>query len=200
MRNLTITPHPMTAAFSILALLMLLGMVRPVVANAATAVFAGGCFWCMEAVYQEHEGVSDVISGFTGGTLQNPSYSGNHEGHYEAVQVSYDPAVVSYEELLDLYWRNIDPFDGGGQFCDRGPSYHSAIFVADEAQRTLAQQSRAAVAQRFPEQTLQTPILDADTFWPVEAYHQDYYLKNPLRYKFYRWNCGRGQRLEEIWG
>ncbi|MCB1707004.1 MAG: peptide-methionine (S)-S-oxide reductase MsrA, partial [Halioglobus sp.] len=154
MRNRSPHRPPLATAVLALVALALLAAVRPTAAGAATAVFAGGCFWCMEAVYQEHEGVSDVISGFTGGTLQNPSYSGNHEGHYEAVQVSYDPAVVSYEELLDLYWRNIDPFDGDGQFCDRGPSYRSAIFVADAAQRKLAEQSLAAVAQRFPEQTI----------------------------------------------
>lgn len=169
-------------------------------AETATAMFAGGCFWCMESAYQEREGVVDVISGFTGGSLPNPTYSGNHQGHFEAIQVTYDPARVSYEQLLDLYWHNVDPFDNAGQFCDRGPSYRSAIFPATEQERRLAEQSLAAVAERFAPQKVFTEIRQAGTFWPVEEYHQDYFLKNPLRYKYYRWNCGRDQRLQQIWG
>jgi len=169
-------------------------------AESATAMFAGGCFWCMEAAYQEREGVTDVVSGFTGGTLQNPTYRGNHEGHFEAVRVTYDPAVISYQDLLDLFWVNIDPFDNKGQFCDRGFSYRSAIFPATAEERRLAEASLAAVADRFPDRTVYTEIRDAGRFWPVEESHQDYYLKNPLRYKYYRWGCGRDQRLEAIWG
>jgi peptide-methionine (S)-S-oxide reductase len=169
-------------------------------AETAVAFFAGGCFWCMESFYQEREGVSDVVSGFTGGTLRNPTYKGNHSGHYEAVKITYDPAVVSYRQLLDDYWLNIDPFDASGQFCDKGPSYRSAIFTATASERELAEQTKQAVVSSFPGQTVQTEILDATDFWPVEEGHQDYYLKNPKRYKFYRWNCGRDQRLEEIWG
>lgn len=171
--------------------------------QAETAIFAGGCFWCIEADFEKLPGVSEAISGFTGGTLENPSYRGDHRGHLEAVQVHYDPAQVSYAQLLEHYWRNIDPFDDQGQFCDRGPSYRSAIFVADSEQRRLAEASRAAIAARFPDQTLVTPIRDAMTFHPLEgreAYHQDYYLNHPLRYRLYRWNCGRDQRLEAIWG
>lgn len=168
--------------------------------HAATAEFAGGCFWCMEADFENRAGVSNVISGFTGGTLQNPTYSGNHEGHYEAIQVTYDPDQVSYADLLRLFWRNIDPFDDSGQFCDRGPSYRTAIFVADQAQRKAAQASLDRVADRFPGREIATDILPTGTFWPVEAYHQDYAEKNPLRYKYYRWSCGRDQRLEDIWG
>lgn len=171
-------------------------------ALADTAIFAGGCFWCMEADFEKLPGVSAVVSGFTGGTLPNPTYNGNHEGHVEAVQVTYDPRKVSYRQLLDYYWRHIDPFDGGGQFCDRGPGYRSAIFVATAAERARAEKSKRQVAARFPGRTVVTPILAASTFYPVkgeEEYHQDYYKKNPVRYHYYRWNCGRDQRVREIW-
>ena len=166
----------------------------------AEAVFAGGCFWCMESAYQEREGVLDVVSGFTGGTLQNPTYSGNHEGHYEVVKVTYDSSILSYQDLLDQFWVNIDPFDPRGQFCDKGPSYRAAIFVANAEQEALATASLESVVMRFPGETVVTEILPSSTFWPVEEYHQDYYLKNPVRYKYYRWNCGRDQRLESVWG
>ena len=169
-------------------------------ADSATAVFAGGCFWCMESDYQDREGVIDVVSGFTGGTLQNPTYSGNHAGHFEAVKITYDPAVVSYHQLLDQFWVSIDPFDDKGQFCDKGFSYRSAIFPGNAAERALAEASKVEVQKRFADAVVYTEIRDASEFWPVEEYHQDYYLKNPLRYKYYRWNCGRDQRLEQIWG
>lgn len=172
-------------------------------ALAAQAVLAGGCFWCMEADFEKLDGVTEVVSGFTGGSAENPTYNGNHDGHYEAVEITYDPDQVSYQELLDHYWVNIDPFDAGGQFCDRGPSYRTAVFVANEQEREIAEESKREVAARFPERTIVTPLLDASTFYPIkgdESYHQDYYKKSPLRYKFYRYNCGRDQRLEEIWG
>lgn len=172
----------------------------PSQAQAARAVFAGGCFWCVEALYQEIEGVTSAVSGFTGGTLLNPTYQGNHAGHYEAVEVVYDPKKVSYQQLLDLYWVNIDPFDDRGQFCDKGFSYRSAVFVAGEEQRRLAEASLNRVKARFPEQNVVTPILPSGRFWPVEAYHQDYYLKNPLRYRLYRASCGRDAKLKVIWG
>jgi peptide-methionine (S)-S-oxide reductase len=181
-------------------LIALLGIAPPVLADTATALFAGGCFWCMESDYQEHEGVTDVVSGFTGGTSKNPTYSGSHQGHFEAVKVTYDPAVIGYQELLDLFWVSVDPFDNKGQFCDKGFSYRSAIFPGNAQERRLADQSKAAVEERFPGQQVHTEIRDANQFWPVEDYHQDYYLKNPVRYKYYRWNCGRDQRLEKIWG
>jgi peptide-methionine (S)-S-oxide reductase len=183
-----------------LLLTTLLAFVTPAMAGSATALFAGGCFWCMESAYEQQEGVTGVVSGFTGGTLKNPTYSGNHAGHFEAVEVTYDPTVVSYQALLDLFWRNIDPFDDKGQFCDKGSSYRSAIFPASAAERELAEQSKTAVAARFRDQTVYTEILDASAFWPVENSHQDYYLKNPVRYKYYRWNCGRDQRLQQLWG
>ena len=172
-------------------------------AMAAKTILAGGCFWCMESDFEKLEGVTDVISGFTGGTLKDPTYNGNHNGHYEAVEITYDPEKISYEKVLDHYWVNIDPFDDGGQFCDRGHSYLSAIFVANETERAIAEASKQHVAELFPDQTVATPILDASIFYPIkgdESYHQDYYKQNPIRYTAYRWNCGRDQRLKEIWG
>jgi peptide-methionine (S)-S-oxide reductase len=157
----------------------------------------------MESDFEKLEGVNDVISGFTGGTLVNPTYNGNHEGHYEAVEITYDPSKVSYEKLLDYYWVNIDPFDDRGQFCDKGHSYLSAIFVADEKEREIAERTKQAVQARFPGKVVVTKILDQSIFYPItgdESYHQDYYKNNPIRYKYYRWSCGRDQRLREIWG
>ena len=182
------------------ALLMLLGSSS---AMADVATFAGGCFWCMESDFEKLEGVSEVVSGFTGGTLKNPTYNGNHDGHYEAVEVNYDPKVVSYKQLLDYYWVHIDPFDDKGQFCDKGFSYKSAVFVANDEERALAEASRKKVVDEFSSQTVVTPILNTSTFYPIagnEAYHQNYYKTNSARYKFYRWSCGRDQRLEDIWG
>ncbi len=181
--------------------LLLIATTSP--ALAATAYFAGGCFWCMEADFEKLPGVTDVVSGFTGGTLKNPTYNGSHEGHYEAVAVTYDPGQVSYRQLLDYFWHHIDPFDAGGQFCDRGLSYRTAIFVATPAERALAEEGKRQVAERFPGQSVATRILDLTVFYPVtgeEEYHQDYYKKNPVRYRYYRWNCGRDQRVREIWG
>ena len=181
-------------------LIVLFALTSPVMADSATAIFAGGCFWCMEADYEKQAGVTGVVSGFTGGTLPNPTYSGNHQGHFEAVEVTYDPAIVDYAELLNVFWENVDPFDNQGQFCDKGPSYRSAIFPGNESEKVLAEQSKAKVAARFSGQTVYTEIRDRGQFWPVEEYHQDYSLKNPVRYKYYRWNCGRDQRLEQLWG
>ncbi|MBN26193.1 MAG: peptide-methionine (S)-S-oxide reductase [Alteromonadaceae bacterium] len=166
-------------------------------------ILAGGCFWCMESDFEKLEGVTDVVSGFTGGTVRNPTYNGNHKGHYEAVKITYNPDVVSYQQILDHYWVNIDPFDARGQFCDKGHSYLSAIFVANEQERAIAEKTKKAVEAQFPEQTVVTPILDAKRFYPIkgnEIGHQDFYKKSPVRYKLYRWNCGRDQRLAEIWG
>jgi len=172
-------------------------------AFAATAVVAGGCFWCMESDFDKLQGVTDVISGFTGGTLQNPTYNGNHTGHYEAVEITYDSQKLSYRQLLDYYWVHIDPFDAGGQFCDRGHSYKAAIFVTNDEEKKISEESKLGVQAMFPEQKIVTPILAATTFWPIqgdESYHQNYYKDNPVRYKYYRWGCGRDQRVEEIWG
>jgi peptide-methionine (S)-S-oxide reductase len=170
---------------------------------AEKTVFAGGCFWCMESDFEKLDGVTGVISGFTGGALKNPTYNGNHQGHYEAVEITYDADKVSYQQLLDHYWVNVDPFDARGQFCDKGSSYLSAIFVANEMERTLAEQSKRKVEQQFPDEKVVTPILDASVFYPIkgaESGHQDYYKNNPIRYKAYRWGCGRDRRLQEIWG
>lgn len=172
-------------------------------AHAATAVLAGGCFWCVEKDFESLKGVSEAISGFTGGTAEDPTYQGDHAGHYEAVKIDYDPEIVSYRELLEHFWVNIDPFDAQGQFCDKGSSYLSAIFVGNEAEQRIAEQTRQAVVERFPDEKVVTPILPLSTFYPIkgaESYHQDYYKKSPLRYKAYRFACGRDRRLKEIWG
>jgi peptide-methionine (S)-S-oxide reductase len=169
-----------------------------------TAVFAGGCFWCMEPPYDALKGVISTTSGYIGGSKNDADYnkvSAGVTGHFEAVEVKYDPSKVSYEKLLEVFWHNIDPLDGTGQFCDKGSQYLSAIFPKNDEERALAEASRAAVA---PEaggvDAIETQILPASTFYPAEEYHQDYYQKNPVRYKFYRWNCGRDQRLEQLWG
>lgn len=172
-------------------------------ASADKAILAGGCFWCMESDFEKLDGVTDVVSGFTGGNIKDPTYNGNHRGHYEAVEITYDPSKVSYSELLEHYWVNIDPFDASGQFCDKGSSYLSAIFVANDAERQIAQQSKSKVEKQFPNNKVVTPILNASIFYPIkgdESYHQDYYKNNPLRYNAYRWSCGRDKRLAEIWG
>ena len=157
----------------------------------------------MESDFEKLDGVTDVVSGFTGGTLKDPTYYGNHQGHFEAVEITYDSSKISYKELLEYFWVNIDPFDDKGQFCDKGSSYLSAVFVADELEKTLALESRSRVAARFPDKKVVTPILRASTFYPIkgdEIHHQDFYKKSPVRYKAYRWNCGRDKRLKEIWG
>lgn len=187
----------------ILSALLLRALLVAPVANADEAVLAGGCFWCMESDFEKLDGVTRVISGFTGGTTPNPTYNGDHKGHYEAVKITYDESKVSYRQILDHYWVNIDPFDARGQFCDKGPSYLSAIFVANDQERAIAEETKNAIQAQFPKQTVVTPILNASTFYPIkgdEIGHQDFYKKSPVRYKLYRWNCGRDKRLEEIWG
>jgi peptide-methionine (S)-S-oxide reductase len=173
-------------------------------AREAVAIFAGGCFWCMEPPFDKIKGVVSTTSGYIGGRVENPTYkqvSGGGTGHAEAVQIVYDPAQVNYEQLLHVFWRNIDPLAKDRQFCDRGTEYRSAIFVADAEQRRLAEASKQALEKsgRF-KAPIQTQVVDASRFYKAEDYHQDYYLKNPVQYKFYRWNCGRDQRLKELWG
>ncbi|WGI24451.1 peptide-methionine (S)-S-oxide reductase MsrA [Halomonas alkaliantarctica] len=168
----------------------------------AEATFAGGCFWCMEPPYDKQPGVTATISGYIGGELENPSYeevSKGGTGHAEVVQIEYDSEQISYAQLLEIFWHNIDPFAVDRQFCDVGDQYRSAIFYHDEAQRELAEASKAEMEARF-DREIATQIVPATTFWPAEAYHQDYYQKNPVRYKFYRYSCGRDGRLEEVWG
>ena len=183
--------------------LLIISLIFATHALADKTVLAGGCFWCMESDFEKLEGVTDVVSGFTGGSFKDPTYNGNHAGHYEAVEITYDPNQVSYQQLLDHYWVKIDPFDDRGQFCDKGHSYLAAIFVANEEERAIAEESKIRVVAMFPDQIVVTPILDASTFYPIkwsESYHQDYYKNNPIRYNAYRWNCGRDQRLRSIWG
>jgi peptide-methionine (S)-S-oxide reductase len=168
------------------------------------ATFAGGCFWCMEPPYEGLPGVVSVTSGYTGGNKVNPTYeevSTGGTGHAEAVQIVYDPRKVSYQQLLERFWRNIDPTVRDRQFCDVGNQYRSGIFYHDEEQRRLALESKQEVerAKRFREPVV-TVIVAATQFYPAEEYHQDYYKKNPIRYKFYRTNCGRDKRLKELWG
>lgn len=169
-----------------------------VAADTKTAIFAGGCFWCMEAAFDEVNGVTDTTSGYAGGTKPNPTY-GDHEGYQEAVRVTYDPAKVTYAKLLDQYWHNIDPFNPDGQFCDVGDAYRSVIFVGNDEEKGLADTTKQQVADRFKE-TVATEIKPVSTFTPAEDYHQNYHNTNPVSYKFYKWNCGRAQRLEQLWG
>ena len=169
----------------------------------ATAIFAGGCFWCMEKPFDELPGVHRTTSGYTGGRVANPSYmqvSGGGTGHVEAVEVAYDPAQVSYDELLEVFWHNVDPVDNRGQFCDKGSQYRSAIFYQDEQQAAAAEASKQALATTKFNQAIATEVLPAYAFYPAEDYHQNYYQTHPVRYKVYRYACGRDQRLEAIWG
>ena len=197
-----------------LALIGLLFAVLPGAAGAAEpaagtrklekATFAGGCFWCMEHPFDELEGVVSVTSGYTGGRKKNPTYeevSAGGTGHAESVEVLYDPARVSYERLLDVFWHSVDPTVRDRQFCDVGEQYRTAIFTHGETQKRLAEASKAALGKSKPfKEPIVTEIVAAGRFYPAEEYHQDYYRKNPLRYRFYRAGCGRDRRLEELWG
>lgn len=168
------------------------------VSEVALATFGGGCFWCMEPPFDQLHGVIKTESGYSGGHVKNPTYKqvvrGN-TGHVEVVQVSYDPSIISYQELLAVYWRNVDPYDSGGQFCDRGHSYRPVIFTHNQQQQKIAQLSK----QQLQLASNKTPIEDFSVFYSAEDYHQDYYQKNPVRYKYYRYRCGRDQRLSEVW-
>jgi peptide-methionine (S)-S-oxide reductase len=168
----------------------------------AVATFAGGCFWCVEADFDKVAGVISTTSGYTGGRVTNPTYqqvSAGGTGHTEAVKIVYDPAKVTFEKLLDVFWHNHDPLARNAQFCDHGEQYRAGIFFHDDEQRRLAEASKQTAQARF-KQTIQTEISPAGAFYPAEDYHQDFYQKNPVRYKFYRFNCGRDKRLEELWG
>jgi len=168
-----------------------------------TAVLAGGCFWCVEADFEKLDGVSEVVSGYTGGTTVNPTYKEvtyDGTGHYEAAEIYYDPSVVTYDELLDYYWKTVDPTDANGQFCDQGSSYRTAIFAAPD-QKAAAEASLAEIKQTKPfDAPIVTPVKELGEFYEAEDYHQDYYKKSSLRYKFYRTRCGRDGRLEDLWG
>lgn len=173
-------------------------------ATFATATFAAGCFWCVESDFDQVNGVVETISGYTGGKTKNPTYrevGGGGTGHAEALQVKYDPSKVSYQQLLEYYWHHVDLTDGGGQFCDRGDQYRPAIFTHDEGQMRLAEASKAALEKsgRF-NKPIAVQIVPASTFTPAEDYHQDYYNKNPLKYRYYRYGCGRDARIKQLWG
>ncbi len=173
-------------------------------AGPSKAFFAGGCFWCMEEVFEKIPGVTSVTSGYMGGRVENPSYeevSAGATGHAEAVEVSYDPDKVTYTQLLDAFWHNVDPVTPDAQFCDHGSQYRSVIFYQTEEQQRIAEESKRAIeqAKRFA-QPIVTELVMASKFYPAEEYHQDFYKKNPIRYKFYKFNCGRANRLEELWG
>ncbi|WP_413663162.1 peptide-methionine (S)-S-oxide reductase MsrA [Microbulbifer sp. CNSA002] len=170
--------------------------------NIRTAIFAGGCFWCMEPPFDKVDGVLETTSGYSGGHVKNPTYeqvSSGGTGHAEVVQVKYDTNKVSYSDLLNIFWHNVDPFDSGGQFCDRGDQYRAEIFYGNQEEKVLAEESKKKVEAELGKKVV-TQIKPAATFYPAEAYHQDYYQRNPLRYKYYRYRCGRDKRLEEVWG
>ncbi len=191
----------------VLATGVAVGDLDPPAANPSSlsvATFAGGCFWCMEPPFDALDGVVSTTSGYSGGDAVDPTYqqvSAGRTGHTEAVQVRYDPSRISYPKLLEVFWQNIDPTVTNRQFCDIGSQYRSAIFYHDEEQRKAALRSRREIEDRIQiEGSIVTEIVSAAKFWPAEEYHQDYYQKNPLRYKLYRYSCGRDQRLEELWG
>lgn len=195
---------------SVTAFLMTLLLLPSAFADSApaqkieTAILAGGCFWCIEADYEKLDGVLDVISGYTGGHVDNPTYkqvSAGRTGHIEAVKVTYDANKINYDEILSFFWRHIDPTRDDGQFCDRGEQYRPAIFYETANQKDQAIASRQQIEQTKPfAEPLKVELIAATTFYPAEEYHQDYYIKNPLRYHFYRYNCGRDARVEQLWG
>ncbi|RLA53533.1 MAG: peptide-methionine (S)-S-oxide reductase [Gammaproteobacteria bacterium] len=172
-------------------------------AEPSEAIFAGGCFWCMEPPFDALDGVIETVSGYTGGHVTKPTYkevSSGKTGHTEAILITYDPEKVSYQQLLEIFWRNIDPLDEGGQFCDRGSQYRSEIFTLNQEQDELARASKDKLdTSGLLNRPVATAISSASTFYPAEGYHQNYYQTNPVRYKYYKWNCGRQQRLDEIW-
>jgi peptide-methionine (S)-S-oxide reductase len=170
----------------------------------AKAYFAGGCFWCMEEAFEKVDGVIAVVSGYMGGTVANPTYeqvSDGRTGHAESIEVTYDPTKVTYQKLLDAFWRNVDPITPNAQFCDHGNQYRSVVFYTTDEEKRLSEESKSKIEQskRLPAPIV-TQLVQASTFYPAEDYHQDYYKKNPLRYKYYKYSCGRAQRLEALWG
>ena len=197
----------MQLLLSVLSTVLLAGIApaansKPAAPALGTATFAGGCFWCMETAFEGKPGVKTVISGYTGGFKDNPTYeevSSGGTGHAESVQVTYDPRVTTYAKLLDIYWHNIDPTQADGQFCDHGNQYRSAIFYGSEAEKLAAEASRRTVAAQLKKPVV-TQIVAATRFYPAEDYHQDFYKKNPLRYRTYRLGCGRDARLKQLWG
>ncbi len=199
---MSVAPFRKLAALFAVALALL----WPALASAAkteTAIFSGGCFWCMESDMKAIPGVVSVESGYTGGTLKNPSYQDvvtERTGHYESVRVTFDPARLTYRQLLDRYWKLVDPTDDGGQFCDRGPSYKPAVWVNGPVQEKAAQESRLAAAKNLRTGRMLTQILPAQTFYPAEEYHRDYAKRHAVQYEMYRVGCGRDARLADVWG
>lgn len=171
-------------------------------AETETAIFAGGCFWCVESDFDTVKGVISTTSGYTGGNTDSPTYKNHHQGrHREAVEIVFDPAVVSYEALVEAFWRSVNPTDAGGQFCDRGHSYTTAIYTTSDSQAEIAARSKMQIEKsNVLKDPVVTPIEPVAAFWPAEGYHQDYYMKNPIRYKFYRKSCGRDKQVEKVWG
>ncbi|MBF0551676.1 MAG: peptide-methionine (S)-S-oxide reductase MsrA [Deltaproteobacteria bacterium] len=194
----------MLVAVFCLSVILLAPTRTPAAQKLETATFAGGCFWCMEAPFDSQPGVVSVTPGYTGGSVKNPTYeqvSAGGTGHAESVQIVYDPLLISYNQLLEIFWHNIDPTVTDRQFCDRGHQYRSAIFYQGEAQRKMAEESKAALEKSKPFQgPVVTEISPASQFYPAEEYHQHYYKKNPLRHKYYRTTCGRDRRLKGFWG
>jgi len=175
------------------------------VAGTETAILAGGCFWCMQPPYDslKSEGILETIVGYTGGHIKNPTYkqvSEGSSGHREVIKIVFDPQKISFEKILEIFWRNVDPFDKSGQFCDKGFQYSSAIYFTNEPQQTISELSKNKLGKQFPNQQIETKIEKASEFYPAEDYHQSYYTKNPVRYKYYRYSCGRDKRLTEIYG
>ena len=191
-------------AGALLSASLLMGAGAAASAATAVATFAGGCFWCVESDFDKVPGVLKTESGYTGGTVENPTYEAVTQGgtgHYEAVRITYDPAKVTYDQLLDVFWHSVDPTDAGGQFCDRGESYRTAVFFHSPAQKRAAISSKKAINDSGTlKGSIVTPVLMAEAFYPAEEYHQGYYMKDPLRYRFYRFGCGRDNRLREVWG
>lgn len=189
----------------LMAVVMLLSAPTSVLAAVENAVLAGGCFWCLESDLEHLPGVLSAESGYSGGTVARPTYqqvSSETTGHQEVVRVRFDPAKISYATLLKSYWRNVDPLDGGGQFCDRGDSYRPVIFTKGEGQQdqALASKAAAAVELGVPETAIKVEIKPLKTFWKAEGYHQDYKERNTIKYNYYRWACGRDRRLDDVWG
>ena len=185
----------------LILLQLLIAIPVKALAESEEAIFAGGCFWCLEHDLEKLNGVVSAESGYSGGDLTNPTYE-NHIGHQEVVKVIFDPDVISYKDLLKQYWVNIDPFDDEGQFCDRGNSYKPVIFISNQEQESDAYESQETIslALNIPLEQLKVDIIDSKDFWIAEKYHQDFAVKNPLKYNFYRSSCGRDNRLKKVWG
>lgn len=187
-----------------LSLLLPITLVTDAVAETETAILAGGCFWCIEADYEKLDGVIEAVSGYAGGHVENPTYkqvSAGNSGHIEVVKITYDSSELNFSQILDYFWRHIDPTRNDGQFCDTGSQYRPAIFYQNNIQRQQAILSTQEIKKTKPfTDPIKVELIEAGTFYPAETYHQDYYKKNPYRYKFYRYNCGRDARITELWG